>query len=607
VSTQSSSRSYSNQSTRQESTPSNNSTAASAASRKPHEDEIKINIASGFHCGYEINPDGYKIFDEFIKRSGSGAERAHGAIVAGNLFHTSHNHFSSLQRVSRSINNNIYREELPDDAKIIQSRKANLPKIKQRPKMPVFAIAGRCDRTVRENNGKNATKQSFESPLAVLEISGIAQSLDNPKLCLDEEWSYSPTVFKQGNLYVVIYGISFIANTYNSQLAKAKFVKPRIPAGAIYKTMLVLSNSMEKPSAILKKLANEFDVVVWGGENAPSKVEKQNGSIEISTGETLLRYVHEGNKDRKEFQQIIFAADQIQVKSHELASARHLVIGTLVLHDYIPEFNDRESYEEEFDNAIFENTISLLRDYPMPWSPKPAMILKIDLRRPGQPPLETINPVQAGQQLSRYVWNWKSCLRYITGEKKKKNADGKDLEGDGLLSEPLMDSNRNIIAGVLNEKIDEQGVENLSGKIGKDITEAFGVGDTQSVLDVCKWMKVKLMEDSDELFTDERRATVGIPIAEDALYKVGNAVKNELEEGELNTIDLARREIEKGIVPIGAITLKKKKTATKASKTKSKSQVISDDESLDYPNPFEDSDDDEVEVVPESRSKRSRR
>jgi len=64
-------------------------------------------------------------------------------------------------------------------------------------------------------------------------------------------------------------------------------------------------------------------------------------------------------------------------------------------------------------------------------------------------------------------------------------------------------------------------------------------------------MKVKLMEDSDELFTDERRATVGIPIAEDALYKVGNAVKNELEEGELNTIDLARREIEKGIVPIG--------------------------------------------------------
>ena len=384
---------------------------------KSNQDEIKINIASGFHCGYEINPDGYKIFDEFITRSGKGAERAHGVVVAGNLFHTPHNHFSSLQRVSRSINNNIYREQLPDDAKMIQSRKANLPKIKQNPKMPVLAIAGRCDRTILESNGKNATKQTYGSPFAVLEISGIAQSLDNPKLCLAEEWSYSPTVFKQGDFYVVVYGISFIAKTYLSQLAKAKFVKPSIPAGASYKTMLVLSNSMEKPPAILKKLAKDFDVVVWGGENAPRKVETREGCFAISTGETLIRYVHEGQKDRKEFQQIIFSADEIRVNSHELASARHLVISSLVLHEWINEFHDRESYQEEFDNAIFEKTISLLRDYPMPWTPMPAMILKIDLRRPGKPPLETINPRQAGMPLSRYVWNWKSCLRYEKGEK----------------------------------------------------------------------------------------------------------------------------------------------------------------------------------------------
>merc|ERR1712048_925242 len=107
-----------------------------------------------------------------------------------------------------------------------------------------------------------------------------------------------------------------------------------------------------------------------------------------------------------------------------------------------------------------------------------------------------------------------------------------------------MDTNRNIIAGVLNEKIENEGVENPSGKVAKDITEAYGVGDTQSVLDVCKWMKSKLFKDSDDFFTDELRE--GIPIADDALYKVGNVMKDKLEMGELNAIDLAQREIQKG-------------------------------------------------------------
>ena len=48
--------------------------------------------------------------------------------------------------------------------------------------------------------------------------------------------------------------------------------------------------------------------------------------------------------------------------------------------------------------------------------------------------------------------------------------------------------------------------------------------------------------------------------------------------------------------------------ATKAAKTKSKEQAsVVSDESLDFKNPFEDSDDDVEEVVPQSRSKRTRR
>ena len=62
-------------------------------------------------------------------------------------------------------------------------------------------------------------------------------------------------------------------------------------------------------------------------------------------------------------------------------------------------------------------------------------------------------------------------------------------------------------------------------------------------------MKVKLLKDSDDLFIEETEAT--IEMAEEALEKAGNAVKDKLEEKELNAIDLARREIEKGIIPNG--------------------------------------------------------
>ena len=62
-------------------------------------------------------------------------------------------------------------------------------------------------------------------------------------------------------------------------------------------------------------------------------------------------------------------------------------------------------------------------------------------------------------------------------------------------------------------------------------------------------MKTKLLKDSDDLFIEDTEAT--IEIAEEALDKAGNAVKDKLEEKELNAIDLARREIEKGIIPNG--------------------------------------------------------
>ncbi|CAG5113782.1 Oidioi.mRNA.OKI2018_I69.chr2.g7872.t1.cds [Oikopleura dioica] len=597
-STQSSKRKYSQQTTLQAPQTSSSNTARNSRFSRRVDNvcgSVKINIASGFHCGYEANPDGYKIFDEFLEKSSKGRQRADVAIIAGNLFNNSQNHFSSIQRITRSLNKNIYRKSLITDVEIIQTPKTGCPDIVQCPKMPVLMIGGRCDHTMRERHG-NAARQTYQSPVAIFEASGIAQSLDDTKLCLEEEWTYAPTVVHQDGLYVAIYGISYVAKTYLQQLGKAKFVKPVIPEGAVCKTMLVLANSMEKPPVKLAELASGFDVVVWGGENGPSKVQSPNGNWTISTGEALLRYVHEANLDHKEFQQITFTPHDIIVESHEFTQARHLLLGEVVLNDYIGVFNTKEEYEEEFDKAISENSENILRDYPAGTFPQPAMILKVDLKRPGgQEPLGAINSVFAGQQFCDRVWNWKSCIRYVKDKKTKK-----EEEKHGLITEPLMDSNRHIISEVLEEKISEQGIENLTGKIGKDIADAYGIGDTQSILDVCEWMKEAMIEESKKIKEKQSR-----PVVDEAVRTLGTVLKDKLEKDGSNTIVYARRELNKG-------TKSKKKTTTTKGRTKSsksKTVVISDDEEdEEIRNPFcSSSEEDEVITQSTSRSKRSRR